>query len=508
MSDPPPANAFLPAIEQIDRHYALKVLVLCSSPLAAPNSTRTVLPGPWRNAAELEYVGPSHPSIATWNDYSIITYLVRAAITIPPRSDSRSDPWVVISSDDGSSTTTLPRGYRVPLLWLAKVQWESLKLLLTVAKPLWDLIKYDLLHLARLTTQFLSKARSEPRMKRRWRDPMFDRALTRFFNGWMGCSDMFIWDFYREFKDEEYKDDLLARRWSRKVSKGIRGFVITEQELLEGITAEQFTSGLVVDRANATFEWKVEPEGELLPPTFLSPARRKEDEEAAATNSRGSSPLSTDLGSDLEMVAEFSDPQAKASRPIRTRSMSSSISGLSPGTPKVAHLSRSDMSFPGSSASSRSRTPFRFDFTAPVKSRGRKRKIESVYSVSPLTSDSEDDSSGKGSNPHNSRPAQSAVPYGRAFAINSRIVIPRLKNPEMYSKPTTEAYSMTPIEQHPPVTLKTPRKGSTSETLSPRNAPKTPASLSQNYKLYAISSSPSTNPFDPTNPSTSIPPVP
>jgi hypothetical protein len=92
-----------------------------------------------------------------------------------------------------------------------KVQWESLKLLLTAARPLWDMIKWDILHIARLTTQFLAKARNEVRMKRQWRDPMFDRTLTRFFNGWMGCSEVFIWDFYWEFKDEEYKDDMLAR---------------------------------------------------------------------------------------------------------------------------------------------------------------------------------------------------------------------------------------------------------------------------------------------------------
>jgi hypothetical protein len=145
-----------------------------------------------------------------WNDYSLLTYLVQNAITIPPRSDSRSDPWVVITGADGSSTT-IPRGYRVPVLWIMKVQWESLKFLLTVARPLWDSIKYDLLHLARLTSQFLAKARNEPRMKRQWRDPMFDRAMTRYFNGWMGCSEVFIADFYHEFRDEEYKDDLLAR---------------------------------------------------------------------------------------------------------------------------------------------------------------------------------------------------------------------------------------------------------------------------------------------------------
>ncbi|KAJ6504712.1 hypothetical protein C8R47DRAFT_155895 [Mycena vitilis] len=227
MSAPETVNTFPAAIQQVNRVSALKVLALCSSPHAQPDSTRTVStvpPGPWRHAAELDYIGPNHPSVAMWSDYSIITYLVHTAITVPPRSDSRSDPWVVVSTND-SGNATLPRGYRVPVLWLMKVQWESLKLLLTVARPLWDTIKWDILHIARLTNQFLAKARSEPRMKRQWRDAMFDRTLTRFFNGWMGCGEVFIWDFYREFRDEEYKDDVLARRWAQKVPKGIQGLL-------------------------------------------------------------------------------------------------------------------------------------------------------------------------------------------------------------------------------------------------------------------------------------------
>ncbi|KAJ7901599.1 hypothetical protein B0H13DRAFT_2663935 [Mycena leptocephala] len=488
-----------------------------------------------------------------WSDYSIITYLVHTAITVPPRSDSRSDPWVIVSSND-SGITMLPRGYRVPLLWLMKVQWESLKILLTAARPLWDTIKWDILHIARLITQFLAKARNEVRMKRQWRDPMFDRTLTRFFNGWMGCSEVFIWDFYQEFKDEEYKDDMLARRWTQKVLKGIQGFVITQQELVNGITAQQFMAGLNVDRHRETFEWIAEAEVELPPtdpqPSIQSP-KRKDDEEAPTMNSRGSSPLTSDMGSDIEMIPESlnrktptpvptpsssmqrpsiplaiqtgpelqrkkshkakprpkTDRPEKTSRPIRTRIRSGSVSGMmSPATSKIAHLSRSDLSVPGSSASSPSnRTPSGFDFTAPVESRSRKRKIESVYSISPspLTSDAEDDSSGKGSarEPKSltsrpvPRPVQNATPDGRAFSTNSWIVIPRLSNPELYSRPVVEAY--------PSPT--TPRKPSASETSSPRRA-KSPIVPLHHYKLYAISSSPSTNPFDPQNPATSIPP--
>ncbi|KAJ7921929.1 hypothetical protein B0H13DRAFT_137169 [Mycena leptocephala] len=84
---------------------------------------------------------------------------------------------------------------------------------------------------------------------------MFDRALSRFFNGWMGSRDEFVWDFYREFRDEEYEDDMLQRRWLPKAVKGIQGFAVSEYELNEGITAEQFMRGLNLDREKETFEW-------------------------------------------------------------------------------------------------------------------------------------------------------------------------------------------------------------------------------------------------------------
>ncbi|KAK6997257.1 hypothetical protein R3P38DRAFT_3370346 [Favolaschia claudopus] len=561
MAAPPQENLFPAAIAQVERQSALKVLALCSSPRATPDTTRVVEVGPWRHVAELEYLGPRHPSIAMWNDFSILRYLVHTAISIPPRNDNRSDPWVVVSCVDGA-TTAVPRGYRIPLLWLARVQWESLKLLLTAARPLWDLIKYDVLHIARLTTQFLAKARDEPRMKRQWRDPMFDHAVMRFFHGWMGCSAQFIWDFFKEFEDEEYKEDLLTRTeifptgWEQKVPKGIQGFSLSEQELLNGITAQQFMAGLVLREENQTFEWIAEPEPGTPPP--------KADE------SRGSSPLTSELGSDVEMAAESSNPKTsepatpvptpmsmtpkppqpppiltgselppkkppkkvrtkadrekdRVTRPLRSRTMSSSISALSPATPKVAHLARPDMNLSASASGSPNPSPLNLDFTAPVESRGRKRKIESVYSVSPLTSDAEDEvSSGKasaaGPNRAPSRPLQSVAPDGRAFDTNSRIVVPRLSNVEIYPKaPTGAEGAGTPVpvsaeqpqqqQQQQSSPVKTPRKPSTSEP-SPRKV-RSPASALpiQHYKLYAISSSPSTNPFDPTNPATSAPSI-
>ncbi|KAK7007152.1 hypothetical protein R3P38DRAFT_2361085, partial [Favolaschia claudopus] len=252
VASPAQENGFPAAIVQVQESSALKVLALCMSSRKEPDTTRAVQVSSWRHTTELEYLGPRHPAFAEWEKDSIIRYLVDTAISIPP---NRSDSLLVVCNKEGT-TTTVPGGYRVPLLWLLRVQWESLRLLLTTARPLWHLVKYDLLHIARLVTEFLEKARSELCMKRQWRDPTFDRTLTRFSNGWMGCADEFVWDFFQEFGDEEYKRDVLTRLWVNKVLKGIRGFTLTEVELLEGMSAQQFMAGLVFRDTDQTSEWR------------------------------------------------------------------------------------------------------------------------------------------------------------------------------------------------------------------------------------------------------------
>jgi hypothetical protein len=198
-------------------HY--KLFAISSSPSTSPfdtnNPTTSIPPfGNWRHPAELSYIGPAHPDAAAWTDTRIMTYMVDNAFTIPSRDTGNKQTWVEVrvTNPDGSvTTTTLPRGYRIPLLWLARVQWDCMKLLLTSAKEQWAALRFDVLHIARLTVEFLARARKEVKIKRQYRDVMFDRALSRFFNGWMGSRDEFVWDFYREFRDEEYEDDMLQR---------------------------------------------------------------------------------------------------------------------------------------------------------------------------------------------------------------------------------------------------------------------------------------------------------
>ncbi|KAJ7804453.1 hypothetical protein B0H14DRAFT_3486196 [Mycena olivaceomarginata] len=259
----------------------LKLLRLCSSPsLGADYGLPQSRPGPWLHSGDLEYL-PGHLSIETWSDFRIVSFLEEHVISIPPYRDGRSDPLVVISSS--GETTIVPMGYRVPLLWLAKVQWESLKIAVTVHCSLWDIIKLDLVYISRLTATFLAHAReagvraASGQIDKRWRDPMFDRVMTRFFVGWMGCRDVFVEEFYKEFKDEEYKEDVVRRRWAQKVvCPGIGGFTLTTRELKDGGDAHEFLSGLTLDRDNLTFHFAPEPQS---PSAMSSPLSSLESDE-------------------------------------------------------------------------------------------------------------------------------------------------------------------------------------------------------------------------------------
>jgi hypothetical protein len=107
----------------------------------------------------------------------------------------------------------LPHKYCIPLLWLARVQWDCMKSLLTSTKELCPTLRLDVLHIARLAVEFPICVRKVEKSKQ-FRDVMFDRPLCRFFNRWMGSRDKFVWDFYCEFRDEEYKADILQQSTS------------------------------------------------------------------------------------------------------------------------------------------------------------------------------------------------------------------------------------------------------------------------------------------------------
>jgi hypothetical protein len=208
-------------------HY--KLYAISSSPSTHPydimNPTTPIPPrNMWRHDGELDYISPHDYTAYKWTDMAILGYMVDNAFTIPSRNVDSKQTWVEVTATSRKGVVTrtvVPRGYRIPLLWLGKVQWDCMKLLLTSGREYWDNLKWDVFHIARLSAEFLRTARGQLKMKRQFRDPMFDRAMSRFFNGWMGSRVEFVWDFYREFRDEEYEDDMLQRSTSNFFSRSI-----------------------------------------------------------------------------------------------------------------------------------------------------------------------------------------------------------------------------------------------------------------------------------------------
>ncbi|KAJ6459979.1 hypothetical protein C8R45DRAFT_542968 [Mycena sanguinolenta] len=186
-------------------------------PSTSANKAASVSPQrAWRHPDELQYIRSGGK---TWNDIAIVRFLVANAFGIPARSTSSSDPWVNVRCADGTDVV-LPRGYRFPLLWVAKYLWTSVKLVLTAQAPIrqreWDSTKFEILHIARLCAGLLDSARKEMDpsvgagvMERGWRCAQFDRALHRYWHDWLISRDEFVRDFFREFGEDEYKVDVL-----------------------------------------------------------------------------------------------------------------------------------------------------------------------------------------------------------------------------------------------------------------------------------------------------------
>ncbi len=157
--------------------------------------------------------------------------------TIPPPVFGKQSFIEITLYEDGDfhkpKPVKVPRGYRVPLMFVAKFQWASLKLVLTSAQreKEWSDYKFDILHLSRLCQRFFSEALAAcdiavvdappvktrapgsqlapGAMTRKWRCPTFDRALARYNKNWLISREEFLRDFYIEFEDEEYAKDVL-----------------------------------------------------------------------------------------------------------------------------------------------------------------------------------------------------------------------------------------------------------------------------------------------------------
>jgi hypothetical protein len=168
-------------------------------------------PQPWRHPDEFSYV--QHHDLS---QNVLIEYLRRNVFTIPPRELNSTISLFQVTTLDGT-VIALPRGYRVPLMFVTKFQWDSLMLVLTSENPQteWEEYKFDIFHLSRLCQHLFVQAEEArqhalPRgIDRFWRCATFDRVLTRFYHRWFISREWSLRKFWQEFDEEEYENDVL-----------------------------------------------------------------------------------------------------------------------------------------------------------------------------------------------------------------------------------------------------------------------------------------------------------
>ena len=84
-----------------------------------------------------------------WTHDELLSHLCSKAFTIPPRDYNPSAPFVYVRTEDGV-VTTLPHGYRIPLMFVAKYQWETIYRILSLQnRQHWEAGRDEIFHLRR-----------------------------------------------------------------------------------------------------------------------------------------------------------------------------------------------------------------------------------------------------------------------------------------------------------------------------------------------------------------------
>ncbi|KAF7320900.1 hypothetical protein HMN09_00176700 [Mycena chlorophos] len=234
----------------------------------------------WRHPAELDYITTG------WTDMQIIRFVAASAFSIGPQPQHSRENIISVVLRSRPGEIYIPRAYRIPLLWVAKYISTSLRLVLTCDPQFlekeWNTYKYEILHVSRLWRALLDAADAVgPDIPRDWRYATFDRPLRRYWHKWLPQSDNFVRDFWNEFGEEEFETDVLKLAWSTWVKQGHRGFLLEKECVADGLSADQFLDGLVINDRADTFEWSIggEPGSGVSPnvadfcslPTPISP---------------------------------------------------------------------------------------------------------------------------------------------------------------------------------------------------------------------------------------------
>ncbi|KAK0201372.1 hypothetical protein DFS33DRAFT_1346702 [Desarmillaria ectypa] len=212
----------------------VSVKIIKDEPTDAQFPVEAPLDHGWQNPAELDYIDASSMSKAT-----IIEYLITHSFSVPPKRNM----WATITSAD-ETTTVIPGGYRIPLLFAAHFQWTSLRLVLDSGE--WDQFKSGILHISRICDKFLEEARSAMRrgMVKGWRCPTFDRLLVRYRLCYLLSDPDSVREFHEMYGEVEYANDAVKFDWKRWALKGHKGFKLLDEDINGGIGLGRWLEGL------------------------------------------------------------------------------------------------------------------------------------------------------------------------------------------------------------------------------------------------------------------------
>jgi hypothetical protein len=193
-SPPPATPASQTTLSGRHKHYA------------SPDTTPRFF---WK-ANEMEY-----PKSEDWPDDKIYEYLISNAVSISPLSKPANHAeFCLVTNAKGETTKVTPR-YRIPLVFLSKYQWNSLKQVMRSPnrQELWEQFKLSILYIAQLYTLFLEQANNAMAFLttaayKKWRSSVFDQSLVRYRFGILVNVEETSMDFWMKYDEKEYLTDL------------------------------------------------------------------------------------------------------------------------------------------------------------------------------------------------------------------------------------------------------------------------------------------------------------
>ncbi|KAJ7662612.1 hypothetical protein DFH06DRAFT_356058 [Mycena polygramma] len=302
----------------------------------------------WRHPDELPFITDTE----TWDDMAIARFIRASALSVPPRPAKTTEAWIVVRCTDGREVS-LPRGYCIPLLWVSKFLWLSVKIVLSTPGD-WALQRFDLLHVARLIDTLICGAGAAidgGGIDRSWRCAAFDRALWRYWHKWLVMRDEFVEDFWNEYGEGDFEPDVLKQGWPQWVLKGHKGFALTKTEVNNGISEAEFVRGFVLDEASGRIAWVKEdaPAGQADVPLALSATA---DESVSGQSPSPSEPNSPATAKSTSTAKPKPSAPATASTSTAKPKQSAPATAKSTSTAKPKHSAPATISISTSTSTS------------------------------------------------------------------------------------------------------------------------------------------------------------